>query len=111
MRPGQQLKREWGIIEISTFSSVPGDKSETYRVDFMARNDSGRAVELIPGDYIRLLVDGVPRAPSSASNSFLIGHDSAEDFWAIFTIHSKPKVVYVIFGAGEAARSYARWPN
>jgi len=97
------MQRSFGWIEITTFGRSEQDQDSVFNVEFMIINGSSRDMDYQPVDEIRLIVDGVPRAPRETvpSGYVTVNTESAIDGKAIFRVRGRPRDVYVQFGTGS----------
>lgn len=116
MRPGQRVRRPFGSIEITTFTRSEVQQNSIFKIEFLVRNESPKDVKVSVPGYIRLIADGVPRAPIETTPKYPYDLDvqleSAEYGDATFSVRGQPHVVHVQFGTGDAVgRSFLRWPD
>jgi hypothetical protein len=118
LRAGQRVERPFGELEISSFTQVQKDQGTLFTVEFLIRNEGQNSLNLIIKDYLRLIADGVPRAPEYDNYDGCAGRcgvkvagDSAEYARATFSVRGQPKQVYLQFGTRDEGRAYLRWPK
>jgi hypothetical protein len=114
LSPGQRVQRPFGWAEIRSYNRSQKDGDTAFDIDFLLINESAqRLSNLQLQDLVRLIADGVPRAPFSRqpSSYFDIEGESAEYCNAKFSVRGQPHVVYIQFGTGDAGRSFLRWPQ
>jgi hypothetical protein len=115
LRPGLRVPRPFGELEISTFTRSPKDRDTVFRIEFLIRNESRADTKIYLPNFLRLIADGVPRAPESTSDGCCSGIavqlESAEYAWATFRAHGQPALVLLQFGTGDDVHSYLRWPQ
>lgn len=117
LRPGLLIRRPFGAVEITTFSRSGAEDGLRFRIDFLIRNETSRPLQFNLFDFIRLVADGVPRAPvgsSSQPDSFGMTNlrpDSAEYADLSFSVRGRPHEVLLQFGSAAAGRSVVRWPD
>ena len=112
MRPGQQLRRPTGLVEITTFTRSDDEKGPTFSIEFMFRNDTQGNLNIVVEDYVRVVVDDVPYSPTTHSPDFMsVRMQSAQYAQVTFRVRGHPRKVFVRFGSGEGSRSVVRWPE
>ena len=124
---GQRVERPFGAIEISSLTREKKDQDTIFTVKFVIKNEKlpGK-LHIFVADYLRLIADGVPRAPQSYSHAetdptgswpersklqtivTYVDPDSGEYGWATFLLQGQPHEVYLQLGTGEEGRSYLR---
>src|SRR5262249_20711964 len=114
LRPGQRVKRPYGELEISTVERSPKDQDTMFKFELLIRNQSPQEVEVPLVDYVRVIADGVPRAPEITSlgpyeSKVKVRPESSEYAWATFRVRGQPRIVYLQVGVGDTPRSYLRW--
>ena len=116
MHPGVRVPRPFGEVEISTFSESRKDQDTVFTVELVIRNETRNKIQVDLRNAIRLIADGVPRAPETTSQRCCpevteVQLESAEYGSATFRVHGQPAAVYLRFGTGEEVSSYLRWPQ
>jgi hypothetical protein len=115
MRPGQQVQAPFGSVEIRTFNRSEQDGDSVFQLEFLLVNQSRQDIEIHLRDYVRLIADGVPRAPEEASDNVYQGMtmriESAEYCSTKFRVHQRPNVVHIQFGTGNVPHIFLRWPE
>jgi len=116
MRPGQKVSQSYGWLEVSTFSRSRDGNDSVFTIEFNVFNGSRAPILMDPGS-VRLITDGLPRAPSTNAGFRVVASESVEErFAASFRIRGQPRVVFVQFvfvqfGGSGGDRSYLRWPD
>jgi hypothetical protein len=117
MRLGERVLRPFGWIEIKSFTRSNRDKDTEFKVEYLVFNNGDSTATIRLRDFFRLVVDGVPRSPSSYSGSrgtseeLWILRESAEDGDVTFTVRGRPSLVHLQLGTGDEGRSFLRWPD
>jgi hypothetical protein len=111
MRPGQRVRRPSGWVEVTTFNRTNGRNESVFSVSYLFLNDGSRDVSVNAANLVRLVTDGIPRAPAEYKGYSSVPAESALDFSATFRVRGRPRVVYLQFGTGDVERSYLRWPD
>ena len=119
MRLGERVLKEFGWIEISSFTRSKKDKDTEFKVEYTLFNNSDQEVRIELKEFFRLIADDIPRAPSGVSGSnnygsvpvMYVAKESAEYGDVTFIARGQPRVTYVQFGTGDAGRSFLRWPD
>jgi hypothetical protein len=112
MSPGQRVRRPFGWVEIRTFNRSQKSADTVFEVEFLAINESSESVRLDLSNFVRLIADDIPRAPSSwQMSSREVLPNSAEYCTAKFTVRGRPRVVHIQFGTGDDGFSFLRWPG
>ena len=104
---GQRVERPFGAIEISKFTSAEKDENTEFTVWFLIRNESANSANFRISNSLRLIADGVPRAPGSSNNGCCgldVAADAADYGWATFLVSGRPKVVYLQIGTSTSAQ-------
>jgi len=110
LTPGQRVRRPFGWVEIRTFNRSQKAGDTVFEVEFLLINDSSEPINADLSSFVRLIADGIPRAPSSwqvSSNKVL--PDSAEYCNTKFTVRGRPRVVHIQFGSEDSGLSFLRW--
>jgi hypothetical protein len=112
LTPGLRVQRPSGWVEIRTFNRSQKSTDTVFEIEFLYINESSATVRLDLSYFVRLIADGIPRAPSSwkISSEKVLGN-SAEYCNAKFTVRGRPRVVHVQFGSEDEGLSFLRWPN
>jgi hypothetical protein len=104
-----------GRVMIETFNKSFAQRQQetTFTIRFIFHNTSTNGGRLETRDLVRLVADGVPRAPVEwFPSSATVPADSAQDGWATFRVRGRPRVVHVQFGVDErSGRAFLRWPD
>jgi hypothetical protein len=114
MRPGQQVQVPFGSIEIRTFNRSERDGDSFFGIEFLLVNQSREGITINLRDYVRLIADGVPRAPAEASGNIYgvtVRMESAEYCTTKFRVPQRPNVVHILFGTGDEPHIFLRWPE
>jgi hypothetical protein len=120
MSPGQRVQSRLGYVQIISFNRSQSEGNSVYRVDFTIYNARQETLEIYLPDYIRLVVDGLPRAPNEVCKSgysrgemtLTVRPDSAEDCFATFRTSGQAHSVLVRFNTDPAGgHGYLRWPE
>jgi hypothetical protein len=123
--PGQRVQTRWGYVQVVSFDHSSTGPDSVYRVEFAVVNRRREMMELVVRDFIRLVTDGLPRAPVqvcrepppnaliiSPESRFTLQPGSAEDCYAVFRVRGQARVVLVGFETDDAGgRGYLRWPE
>jgi hypothetical protein len=112
MSPGQRVRRPYGWVEIRTFNRSQKSTDAIFEVEFLLINESAESIRSDLSNFVRLIADGIPRAPSSWQVSAdKVLPDSAEYCNAKFTVKGRPRAVYVQFGTEDSGLNFLRWPG
>lgn len=112
MSPGQRVRRPYGWVEIRTFNRSQKSADTVFEVEFLMINESSESIRSDLSNFVRLIADGIPRAPSSWQVSAdKVLPDSAEYCNVKFTVRGRPRAVYVQFGTEDSGLSFLRWPG
>jgi hypothetical protein len=112
MSPGQRVRTPFGWVEIRTFNRSQKSADTIFEVEFLMVNESTDSIRSDLSNFVRLIADGIPRAPSSWQVSAdKVLPDSAEYCNAKFTVRGRPRAVYVQFGTEDSGLSFLRWPG
>ena len=115
LRPGDRVRMPNGRVMIETFNKSFAQRQQetTFTIRFIFHNTSTNGSRLETRDLVRLVADGVPRAPVEwFPGSATVPADSAQDGWATFRVRGRPRVVHVQFGVDErSGRAFLRWPD
>jgi hypothetical protein len=112
MRAGVFVRRPFGAVEITTFSRSRTDEGARFDVEFLIRNEGQQKLSFWTAEFIRVVADGVPRAPIAVSPGLMeVPNEAAEYGKASFTVRGMPGIVHLQFGNGASGRSFLRWPD
>ena len=115
MRPGSRIRRKDSRVEIVTFNRAYNSKTQqtTFNLQFVMVNMGSKPLRLNAEDVVRLLTDGLPRAPVRWFPSYAnMPAESAQDCSLTFNVKGKPRTVHVQFGTDdEGGRDFLRWPD
>jgi hypothetical protein len=112
MSPGQRVRRPYGWVEIRTFNRSQKSADTIFEVEFLMINESAESIRSDLSNFVRLIADGIPRAPSSWQVSAdKVLPDSAEYCNVKFTVRGRPRAVYVQFGTEDSGLTFLRWPS
>ncbi len=111
MKPGDRYQQTKGILEILGLTREPKEDGTHFTLAFRFITDR-EAFGMNVYEFIRLYADGIPRAPSMASNSgATIPREAALEFSATFVVPGEPREVIVQFGYPDTPRTRRRWPG
>src|SRR5262249_4691657 len=96
MSPGLRVRRPCCLIEIKTFSRSRRGDDSVFEVEFVIINDSRESVTFHFKDDVRLIADGLPRAPEQVCNeySMTLPIESSEYCQIRFSVRGVPSTIY-----------------
>jgi hypothetical protein len=113
LAPGLRGKTPFGEVEIRTFTRSLTEQGTQFTVEYLVINEGSKDINYPFTDYVRLIADGIRRAPElgCCATNITVRPDSAEYLTAPFTVRGRPSVVILQFGTSADGHIYMRWPD